>query len=92
MLNAKSAEPMPRMDAPSTADDPENGVELSSVTLGEIEVSDDTSLTARSFRDSAVKADIAIGTSWTFSARFCAVTMISEMPPEGSAGAGGVAS
>lgn len=37
-------------------------------------------VTARSFSVSAVKAEIAIGTSCTFSDRFCAVTTISGMP------------
>ena len=90
MLNAKSAEPTPRIDAPSTALEPENGVEASNVTLGETEVSAETSPTARSFSAAAVNAEIAIGTFCTFSERFCAVTTISWMPPlaAGAASAG----
>jgi hypothetical protein len=42
---------------------------------------DETLVTARSCKAEAVKALIAIGTSCTFSARFCAVTTISWMPP-----------
>src|SRR6185369_10226968 len=86
MLNAKSDEPMPRIEAPSTAVEPENGVDESSVTFGEIEVSAEISPIARSLSAAAVNAEIAIGTFWTFSARFCAVTTISAMPPESDCG------
>jgi len=40
----------------------------------------DTSPTARSFSALAVNAEMAIGTFWTFSLRFCAVTTISSTP------------
>jgi hypothetical protein len=80
-LKAKSLEPMPRIVAPSTALEPENGVEASSVTLGVMPESAETLPTARSCSVSALNALIAIGTSCTSSARFCAVTTISWMPP-----------
>jgi hypothetical protein len=65
--------------------EPENGVPASSETFGEMFASEDTSPTARSLSELAVKAEIAIGTCWTFSARFCAVTTISAIPPLSSA-------
>ena len=58
--------PSPRIDAPSTALDPENGVEASRVTFGVIPERLATSPTARSCNALAVNALIAIGTSWTF--------------------------
>ncbi|MGF7171843.1 hypothetical protein FHS91_003545 [Sphingobium xanthum] len=56
--------------------EPERGVLGSSVTLGAIPDRTETSETAHSFRALDVKALMAIGTSCTFSARFCAVTTI----------------
>jgi len=49
--------------------------------LGVIDDSCATLCTARSRSALAVNAEIAIGTSWTFCARFCAVTTMSSMPP-----------
>ncbi len=85
MLNAKSSEPMPRIVAESTADDPENGVPPSRLTLGAMPLNAEISATARSFSAVPPNAEIAIGTSCTFSTRFCAVTTISSMPPALSA-------
>ncbi len=48
MLKAKSSEPIPRMKAASTADDPENGVPASRVTFGAMLDRVLTSVTARS--------------------------------------------
>ena|SRR5438552_9903041 len=78
MLNAKSLEPIPRMYALSTEEEPENAEPASSVTFGVRLESEATSPTARSCRASAVKAEMAIGTCCTFSERFCAVTTISS--------------
>ena len=71
---------MPRIEADSTELSPENGAPPSRFTFG---VSADRRV--RSLRPfdcsaSAVNAVIAIGTSWTFSLRFCAVTMTSSRP------------
>ncbi|MFD2783783.1 hypothetical protein ACFS32_25235 [Novosphingobium pokkalii] len=81
--------------AESTAEEPENGVPPSRLTLGASAESDETLVTARSLSDDAVNAEIAIGTVCTFCARFCAVTTISWIPPCGCAAApsaGGAAS
>ena len=57
----------------------------SSVTLGAMLDSEDTLVTPRSCSAWAVKAEMAMGTFCTFSARFCAVTTISSTAAAGAA-------
>jgi hypothetical protein len=75
---------MPRIVADRTAEEPEKGVPPSRLTFGAREDSDATDVTARSLSAVEVNAEMAIGTSCTFSARFWAVTTISSMPPPAS--------
>ena len=53
---------------------------LSIFTFGETVPSPSIEVTPRDSRYSDPTAEIAMGTSWIFSARFCAVTTISPIP------------
>src|SRR5665213_2257753 len=76
---------MPRIEAERTERSPEKGAPASRLTPGDRLPMARTSTRLRLCRVSAVNAEIAIGTSWMFAERRCAVTITSARTLELSA-------